>query len=170
MRQLHGSPFYEEIWKWVQSGVGLRSEEMLQFLKDVYSSCQCNNVGVECRFGRQRNYNAACRGRDPSIATVSSKHVLAEAKFQHAESARRWQHPHTHVVSFCPIVLKCRLTCCRVLRNEAVVVCCWVTLTELTNAGGTSHPGTAMEAPTRRVLRDSGNCLGGMCSCRTTST
>ena len=162
--------FTRKIWKLVQNGVGLRSKEMLQFLKDVYSACQCNNVAVECRFGRQRNYNATCRGRDPSIATVSSKHVLAEAKFHHAESARRWQHPHTHVVSFWPIVLKCRLTCCRLLRNGAVLVCCWETITKLTNAGGTSHPGTAMVAPTRRVLRDSGNCLGGMCSCKTTNT
>lgn len=83
------SHFSWKIHELHKNGVSLRGTEMRRLLKDIYKNCPCNNIPVETRFGRQRNYNAANRGRDCSISTVASKHVLAEARWQHAQSCRR---------------------------------------------------------------------------------
>jgi len=71
-------------------GVDLRSPEMTTFLKDMYSSCPCNNVQVETRFGRQRNFAASSMGRDRAASSMASTHILAEMTLQHGRSALRW--------------------------------------------------------------------------------
>lgn len=59
------------------------------FLADVFARCPMNNVHIENKFGRQRNFNSGTHGRCPDAGTISSKHVLAEMKALHFQAAKR---------------------------------------------------------------------------------
>ena len=73
----------------VKTRAGVTSEVSIKYLREVFKRCPLNNVQVETKFGRQRNFKVSCAGNLPDASTVASSHVLAELAAVHKRFLER---------------------------------------------------------------------------------